>query len=289
MHAEITMTDSGDAKETESADVRGILYSLLANAFRYPDDTLLKTLLDPQRWSALPPLVRGLDAESAAQLEAIGERWVEPIRAGSTGFDDDALQNTYVHLFGHTVRGTCPMYELEYGRGEIIQQTSILADIAGFYSAFGMELTGQGNERPDHVTVECEFMSILAAKEAYAMRHEDDAEAREILKDAQRSFLEEHLARWLPSLLRRITEADPNGFYGAMASFGDAFLDSECRRYDVPRGSKLLELRPVDPTHDANINCGPEACVPAGQASPLVQLGIDASQQSPADGGPASE
>jgi len=59
------MTAILDSKETETADARSILYGLLANAFHYPDDTLLKTLLDPQRWSALPPLVRGLDAASA--------------------------------------------------------------------------------------------------------------------------------------------------------------------------------------------------------------------------------
>ena len=273
------MTDGPEPKDSQLDGARSIAYGLLANAFRYPDRELVDTLLDPQRWSDWPALIRRIDATAAEELEAVRDRWVEA-KGRRTADGDDDFQGAYVRLFGHAVRGACPLYELEYGHGEIIQQSSILADITGFYTAFGMELVSGGNERPDHVSVECEFMSILAAKEAHAMSHEEDAEAHGTLNEAQRAFLEDHLAKWLPSLGRRITEAQPQGFYGGIARFAEAFVLSECRRLDAVGGSRLLELRPPDPTRDATIDCGTESCAGGAQPSSLVQVGLDSSLKS---------
>lgn len=278
------MTTTWETNEAEVAHARSSVYGLLANTFRYPDQTLLKTLEDPERWSVWPSVIRRLDVELGKRLDRVRDQWMDNSRHPSDRFNngDNKLQDTFVHLFGHAVRGTCPLYELEYGRGEIIQQTSILADITGFYSAFGVELTEEGNERPDHVSVECEFMSILSAKEAYAIHHEKDSESLKILCDAQRSFLEDHLARWMPSLARRVDEADPDGCYGVIARFAGAFNEAECRRLDINPGSSFLELRPVDSVRDATLSCGPETCASSGE-SPLVQVGVDPSSK---QGGP---
>lgn len=153
----------------------------------------------------------------------------------------------------------------------------MLADVAGFYSAFGIELTREGHERPDHVSVECEFMSLLTAKEAHAALDGGGPEARTIVRDAQRSFLEDHLARWLPAFARRLVRADADGFYGSIGGLADAFIRVECRRLDAAAGSSLLELRPVDPERDTAIRCGPETGVPGAGAGGLVQLGLDLS------------
>jgi TorA maturation chaperone TorD len=163
---------------------------------------------------------------------------------------------------------------MEYGQGEIVQQAPILADITGFYAAFGLEMPPTVHERADHVSVECEFMSILATKEAWAVESVNQ-EAVEIFRDAQARFLEDHLGRWLPALARRIEEADPNGFYGELGGFAASFIAEECVRFGIPVGPPLLELRPIDPTADATISCGVEESCPDGRKEPLVQLGID--------------
>ena len=183
-------------------------------------------------------------------------------------------QERYDILFGHAVRGACPAYEMEYGRNEIIRQASDLADLAGFYRAFGMEIAGEANGRPDHITVECEFMSALCAKEAYAYARRDEGNA-EICLDAERTFLRDHLARWLPAFARHVEEADGDGLYAALARFADAFVKAECGRFDVHAGPATLELRTPDPVLDTQISCGTGGCGEGSSGEQVVQLGMD--------------
>jgi TorA maturation chaperone TorD len=70
-----------------------------------------------------------------------------------------------------------------------------LADIAGFYRAFGVEIT-PGTERPDHIAVELEFMHLLAVKEVVAAGREDGGEHARICRDARATFFRDHLGRW---------------------------------------------------------------------------------------------
>jgi len=70
----------------------------------------------------------------------------------------------------------------------------VLADIVGFYKAFGL----RPNEGipVDHFSVEAEFMSHLLLREAYALANNND-EMKEIVVDAERKFLRDHLSRMM--------------------------------------------------------------------------------------------
>ena len=48
-----------------------------------------------------------------------------------------------------------------------------LADVAAFLRAFGVKERPESHERIDHVAMECEFLSLLSVKEAWALEHED--------------------------------------------------------------------------------------------------------------------
>jgi len=258
----------------ETAQARCAAFSLLAHAFQYPDDDMIKGLLEPTHWAWWPNALREFDAPAAESLTAVST-WVERNgrRAGAVL---SSLRDAYAALIGHAVRGSCPPYELEYARGEIIQQASELADLSGFYNAFGMELTGAVSERADHVAVQCEFMSVLCAKEARAIES-DDADALEILFDAQRAFLRDHLAQWLPAFSHRIAKADPDGFYGRMAQFASTFIRGEGQRFEIGVGPQWIELRPDDPALDANIGCDSQPAGDGGMAAQPVQLTIEGS------------
>ena len=195
----------------------------------------------------------------------------------SSGAEHDGAsvhQETFNRLFGHAVRGKCPPYELEYGRSEIIQQTSFLADVTGFYAAFGMEVHQDTDDRADHVAVESEFMKLLCAKEAYAIEQRS-ADHVDICITAQRDFLKDHLARWLPAFTHRVRRADPQGFYGALAGFASTYVAAECRRFDITAGPHAVELRPSDPVLDTSISCGPAPSGAGDAGDALVQLTVD--------------
>lgn len=272
---EPTMGDE-TAIEASTAQARSAAYRLIGLGFTYPDNEWAEMILASSHWASWPDLLGQVDGGAAGQVldvrskaESVLIGWA---RGEITGLNE--LQETFVELFGHTVCGNCPPYEFEYGWSEIIQRASELADVAGFYSAFGLELGAQSAERPDHVSAECEFMCVLCAKEAHAAAEEHERD-RDTARQAQRSFLRDHLARWLPAFAQRVERMDSDGLYGAVARFASAFVDGECRRFGMTAGPSRLELRPIDPKREATINCGVEESCPSAAAESLVQLNVE--------------
>ncbi len=253
--------------EQELHEARSLAYASFASAFRYPAG------LDPLAWlrdrgmrSAWPDCLNDLAPD-------LDRAWRAFEQAASAAAADTSLEDTYVRLFGHAVRGTCPPYELEYGSSEVIQLSSEMADIAGFYSAFGLELADDAGERQDHVSVQLEFMAVLAAKHAHAHVQRDDA-ALDIVRDAERKFLRSHLARWFPSFAHRVRQADPGGYYVALVDAAESLILADARRLGVPTNPPLIEPEAFSPPDDSQITCGLDAG-PPGVTDEPVPLGID--------------
>ena len=219
---------------------RSFLHRLLALAFADPT---------PDGWCWLS------DASTVSSLRSAAEA-LGPLLAESSvgliatlkpnGFE--AFLDSYLATFGHAARGSCPLNEIEYGdiKADPLFQPHRLADLAAFYRAFGLEVAEDAGERQDHISLELEFSCVLAAKEAYALEYQLDAEDLLICRDAQRKFLREHLGRWMPAFTRRLSAAADNPVLGALARFTRTFVVAECERFGVNPGSEDLLLRPVD-------------------------------------------
>lgn len=108
-------------------------------------------------------------------------------------------QEVHLTIHGLLVSGPCPPYETEYlpsDQGN--HRAHALADISGFYRAFGLHPNPTRPERPDHLALELEFHGFLLAKAAAAGR---DRERQEICLDALTKFFARHLLVWLPGFL----------------------------------------------------------------------------------------
>lgn len=165
----------------------------------------------------------------------------------------------YDRVLGHTVRSECPPYELEYRTAEVFQQAQTLADIAGFYRAFGFDASGPLVERADHIVAEWEFLAVLALKESMAGRDED----AECCRDAQRAFLKEHAAVWMPAFFERIRRMEANCFLAKAADLAERVLRLWCVDLGVSVGPNWLELRPIE-EEDSTISCGAPGAVELG-------------------------
>jgi TorA maturation chaperone TorD len=174
----------GAATALDAALARSDAFRLLAAALRDPDGPDRPDLELPDLVDALADLGVGPDAMEVAALAAIAE--------------PEARAAGHRRLFGHTVAHGCPPYETEYGGRHVFGQAQDLADIAGYYAAFGLGPAPQG-ERVDHLACELEFLAILAIKEAAAAAAQQ-ADRVELCRAAEASFLRDHLGRWLPAL-----------------------------------------------------------------------------------------
>ncbi|MHA2620764.1 MAG: TorD/DmsD family molecular chaperone [bacterium JZ-2024 1] len=95
-------------------------------------------------------------------------------------------------------------YESEYTQSQALLRTDNIADVAGFYRAFGF-MVKEGGDRPDHLSAELQFMAILALKEMAACERGDE-DAANICREAQKKFLAEHLGPFLPVFEERLLQ-----------------------------------------------------------------------------------
>jgi TorA maturation chaperone TorD len=227
----------------ESALLRSTIYGVLAHAVHAPADET-----DDQV---------GSSASAATLLCELLER------AGATAAADVARRlagtapsaNAARRVFGHTPESAVPAYETQYGNDTLFGQPRELSDIGAFVAAFGLTVDPARHERVDHVSCECELMCFLAAKEAYALEHRDDA-MRSIVADAEKRFLREHLGRFAPAFGERLRRTDPQGFLGTMGSVLRRFVEWDCARIGVEAGDLGLALRKPGPEESVPIACG---------------------------------
>ncbi len=124
------------------------------------------------------------------------------------------LQEAHQAVFGGALPGVLPPLETEYDQANVFAKVQALADLAGFYRAFGLEV-GEAAYRPDHLAVELEFAHVLATKEATAMAMDQEGRA-DLCRQALRDFLAEHLGAWGVPYLRGVM-AEPSAGPGADA------------------------------------------------------------------------
>ena len=228
-----------DLSEVDLALCRATLYSALALGFRPPTEETVDRLASDAGATALAEAAAVLDANGASGLSST------VLRLSADTASSDALSRSFLRLFGHTARGAVAPYETEYGAEALFQQSQELGDLAGFYLAFGLTLSRAEHERPDHVACECEFLSFLCLKEAYALENADVPMLEEARK-ATRLFLRDHLGRFVPAFSRKLVTEEPGGFYGVLGELCSRFVTEDCVRLGVPLGPENLGLRPAN-------------------------------------------
>jgi nitrate reductase assembly molybdenum cofactor insertion protein NarJ len=223
------------------------LASLLST---YPEDSFLEDV--------------GVLVEDAGASGGLtgGTPWLTPLlevarREG--GLDD--VRSEYLELFERGQPRTS-LYETEYGRMRGMAKGNELADIAGFYQAFGMTLsdTPEGREMLDHLAVELEFYGVLLAKQAH-LEAAGDTEGVSIVRDGRRKFLADHLGR-LTGALARQARLRESAVYGGIVSWSCGLVEEECRAL----GAEPAPLELLTGEEAEEVQCG--AFPPAAAGRP---------------------
>lgn len=219
----------------ENAIRRAQVYGFLAETFLYPREN----------WTEDAALVADIAAATGLSVTHYDLRHTaDSLRSLAASLPD--LQAAHRYTFG--IAGSL-CYETEYGLPHEYRQSQEMADIAGFYRAFGFNLGGQKRERPDHVAVELEFMHILALKEAYALET-GIPEHLEICQAAQGKFLHDHLGRWIGLFAQGVAHNAPDSLYVALAQFTADFVQADAERLGVSLDAPQLsdvQHTPFDP------------------------------------------
>ena len=195
---------------------KAFVLSYISRAFLYPDDELLKALGE------------GLE-DLAFCLKILNQDFdVKSLKIEIDKADIVELQADYTNLFLLALRA--PISETAYEIDKTSRRAYELADISGFYKAFGVEVP-QGIE-PDHLSAELEFLSILLQK--YIMI--DQEEGKDVCIKAYKDFLKDHVGRWYELFTKLVNENANTSFYKTIANLMKSLIDEETK------GMKIYKL-----------------------------------------------
>jgi TorA maturation chaperone TorD len=234
MHNESSTTDS-------SADdlARECLYRFLSAVAAGPYSANWKQALVAENQNLALQASRFLGTEAeTCDIPELVERLQAPL---------DALRADYDRVFGLIGCNECPPYETEYYPAhETFGRSQQIADVAGFYRAFGIEPSLSSPERPDHLALELEFMAFLLLKKRLAVASADfDTEASEkasVCDRALHDFLRDHLAWWVPAFATGLSRRAQEGYPYVLARVLAAWISAECHRLNI--SSVLVPVRP---------------------------------------------
>ncbi|WP_447979615.1 TorD/DmsD family molecular chaperone [Candidatus Nitrospira bockiana] len=246
-----------DSPAVERALSRSKLYLLISWSMLYPEDDEFLDYLQSGEFvedgrSAIENLsqsLEGIGGERARKkltsilkgFEQI-EAWVASECANWQLAD---LQSEHRRVFSNVITLDCPPYETLFGNDHVFGQAHVMGDIAGFYKAFGVELSRDIHERMDHLSVELEFMHFLAYKESYARCH-DGSDKTQIVVDAQKKFVKEHIGRWVPLFSRMLAKKADSGFFRYIADFTSDWMEFDAAYLGVnPQPYSEADYRPA--------------------------------------------
>ncbi len=222
-----TRTSLDPAAEANEELARSAAWRLLAQAFADP----------------VPGLAHELLTEDLPFALALAPTMLPPVASAlrelADAFDDlDArtLEEQHRATFSHVHSADCPPFETDHTASQIWRQSQELADLAGFYRAFGVE---QERERPDHVSVELEFLHLLAYKTAWAVANDEPEHAR-TCRDAYAAFLRDHALRWMPAFARRVSVVAHGRAVAPAARLLEAVLNAEASRLGLEIPAETL-------------------------------------------------
>lgn len=208
-------------KELNRAELsfrRAIVYELFSHAFGEPEKEIFEFIKEggfsEYMGNALcyhPCLKEGL---------ILDLRW---LKEETNEMDIDDMEVLYSHIAS---REKNLLYEGNYHHA--FNAFEEMADIAGFYRAFGLDF---GCERPDHLSLELEFMRMLCLKESKALL-DIEPENAEICLNTQKEFLSCHLGGWTEELMEKTRDIR---FYGILCQILERWIGMEGRFLSIRR------------------------------------------------------
>lgn len=237
-------------KETVMKAGNYMAFKLASLLTSYPDNNFKDEVKNLLKQSELVSFCEEKTTESWLELRKL----LKSLTRSKANLDD--VRSDYIDIFDRA-KSLNSLYETEYGKERVMAKTNELADLAGFYQAFGLNTDAEEvvHDMADHVSVELEFYSYLLLKQMF-LEENKISDGIEVVEDGRKKFLNSHLGRFVRSIAKRpgVTE---NKYFSAVFNWVDDLVYGEC---------EILALSPVivdwfaNQSDDGAIDCALAGC-----------------------------
>lgn len=192
----------------------------------YPDENFESICNESKDLGKVASFCKNISSEKWEQVEVV----LNKLSTKEIEFDD--VRSEYIDIFDRG-RTENSLYETEYGRERAMVKTNELADLSGFYKAFGLDNDSQDviSEMADHVSVELEFYAFLLLKQIYLDENKIE-EGSEVVFEGRKNFMRDHLGRFASSIQNRPAVIESE-IYSPVFKWLSDLVDTECEYLDV--------------------------------------------------------
>lgn len=205
-----------ETEELTIAEEREKIYRFLSSlCLKPPSDSILSMIRDGSIYSAVhaDPQSRGYTELANFMEEAEDMPDLE-----------DELAAEHTSLF--VLAGDRLPHEAVYLDSEKRLGGRITISVRQFYENAGANIAESCIEMPDHIGMELEFMGFLCKMEKGLRLNVDSMALRKCI-ELQKTFLEEHLLKWVYPCCEKIIEHATYSFYKAIAHLIIEFMKDE--------------------------------------------------------------
>lgn len=247
--------------ELTTALGRSALYTFLSRALAYPT---------PANRADLDDIVAPLALAIETGDEDV-DRLVREV-ADALTVSVEELRSAHSRVFTHVEPPDYPPYETAFDRADAFRQSAVMADVAGFYRAHGLQVGGEERERPDHVVTELEFMGFMARKEAYALENLGDDEVQECRR-TQVAFLRDHLGRWAPAFGQRLGLFCDEPVFQVTGSLLERWIEAEIEAWGAEPTDRLETPQPLPEPDDGSCGFDETTCPVVNTTDMPMEIG----------------
>ena len=200
-------------KQNHLLEAKSTLYGFVSTLFSDPESEKFSMMTNPEFQKMVLNSCLQFDENNESELSGTFQKVISMVNE----LNRETIQNENVSIFGHTLSKQTAPYALEHLKStDVFFRTQKLADLNGFYQAFGMEV--ECVERADHIATQTEFLSYLILKELVAIKKNLEEEI-EICQKAFIDFHQEHFFDWAKMFSENLIEKVEGEFYPAAGKF----------------------------------------------------------------------
>ena len=164
-------------------------------------------------------------AGKVADFAQTNQFFAELCNSIPSDFELEALKIDYSQLFVGPFKLLAPPYGSFYLEDSKLMGDSTI-DARDWYEKEGLDIVIK--DAPDHITMELEFMYYLIAKQIEATK-DSDLQGVQAYLQKQSSFLQTHLARWLPEFAENVQKNAKAGFYSQLSLLTNSFVQNDIK------------------------------------------------------------
>ena len=222
----------GKIEEQNTAEEREKMYKFLSSlCLKPPSDSVISMIEDGS-------ILTGLEGD----IKGYAELWKFVNEASQMTDLKNELEAEHTALFV-LPSGVIP-HEAVYLDKEKKLGGRVTMSVKQFYEKAGTEILDNCIEMPDHMGMELEFMGFLCKLENRLWEKADLLAIQKCI-ELQKTFLDEHLSKWVYQCCEKIIERATYGFYRAIAYLIMEFVKNE-KEYVAELYEKLYRNKEME-------------------------------------------